>query len=210
MIIDVNLLNIFRMRYLLYALLLLISPQVFSQSNSSMQPQGLEVGEKVPLFSASDQNDNQFNIAEALKKGPVVLIFYRGQWCPHCNKHLSAIQDSLKYINAKGARVVAVSPEKPDLLAKSAEKSGAKFTLLYDEGYKICDAFDVTFRPGRGTQIMYNLGLGADLKNAHSDDSGRLPVPATFIINQEGKIIWKQFDTDYKNRSTVAEILKNL
>jgi len=90
------------------------------------------------------------------------------------------------------------------------EQTGAEFTLLYDEGYRISDAFDVTFRPSGKDRLMYNTMLGANLKNAHSDDSQRLPIPATYIIGQDGNIVWRQFDPNYKNRSTVAGILEGL
>lgn len=184
---------------------------IFSQnSRSAEDAKGLPVGTAAPVFKALDADSNEFQLSEALKSGPVVLIFYRGFWCPVCNKHLSQIQDSLKLITDKGVTVIAISPEKPEYLEKMADKSGAKFKLLYDEGYKISDAYDVTFTPSNSTLLVYNSALGANLKETHSDDSQRLPIPATYIINKEGSIVWRQFDPNYKNRSTVDEILKNL
>lgn len=170
----------------------------------------LEVGRQAPGFSAKDANGENFHLSEKLKNGPVVLIFYRGQWCPVCNKHLSEIQKNMEKIMDKGATVVAVSPEKPGYLENTAEKTGAKFTLLYDEDYKIADAFDVTFLPGKMTRTMYNTMLGANLKEAHSDDSQRLPIPATYVINTDGKIVWRHFDPDYKKRSTVEDIVAEI
>ena len=106
--------------------------------------------------------------------------------------------------------MIAVSPEKPELLKMTEEKTGITIRLLHDDGYKIADAFDVTFKPSTKQRLVYNTWLGADLKDAHSDDSERLPIPATFIINTQGIVAWRQFDIDYHNRSTVAEILNNL
>ncbi len=180
------------------------------QYRSVDEAKGLAAGTKAPLFEAQDQNRSTFVLADALKKGPVVLIFYRGQWCPVCNRHLSNLQDSLELIYEKGATVIAVSPEKPEHLNKTAEKTGAKFILLYDESFRIADAYDVTFKPTDMERFAYNTMLGADLKNAHSDDSQRLPIPATYIIWKDGIIAWRQFDPNYKNRSTVADILKHL
>jgi peroxiredoxin len=179
-------------------------------SRSIKEAHGLEVGQRAPGFSAKDADGNLFNLSEELKIGPVVLIFYRGQWCPVCNKHLSHIQENLEKIMEKGARVVAVSPEKPENLEKTADKTGVKFSLLYDEGYKIADAYDVTFLPGGATRSMYNSMLGANLKEAHSDDSQRLPIPATYVIHSDGKIVWRHFDPDYKKRATVVEIVNAL
>ncbi|MBN2775863.1 MAG: AhpC/TSA family protein [Prolixibacteraceae bacterium] len=189
----------------------LIMTQGFSQTYKNVnEAKGLEVGTKAPLFTAVDAENTTFDLADALEKGPVVIIFYRGHWCPVCNKHLGQIQDSLSLITEKGATVVAISPEKPEYLEKMEEKSGVKFSLLYDEDYKISDAYDVTFLPDTKQIVLYNTMLNAKLKESHSDDSQRLPIPATYIINTEGKVVWRQFDPDYKNRSTVKDILNNL
>ena len=171
------------------------------------EAKGLEVDVVAPMFSALTEDSTEFSLDEALEKGPVVMIFYRGFWCPVCNKHLSQIQDSLKMIEKTGAKVIAVSPEKPEYLDKMAEKTGAEYTLVYDVGYKISDAYDVTFRPSAATLVTYNTMLGAKLKKTNSDDSQRLPIPATYIIGTDGKIVWRHFDPDYKNRSTVKDIL---
>lgn len=171
---------------------------------------GLQVGTQAPMFKAIDADSVEFSLDEAINKGPVVIIFYRGFWCPICNKHLSTLQDSLKFIEDKGAQIVAVSPEKPEYLDKMAEKSGTEFKLLYDENYTIADAYNVTFEPTTSQLHTYNIFLGAKLKKTHSDDSQRLPIPATYIVNQKGMIVWRQFDPDYQNRSTVKEILTAL
>lgn len=174
------------------------------------EAKGLPVGSAVPDFAANDMEGNPFVLSEQLKKGPIVLLFYRGHWCPVCNKHLKKLQDSLQLIYDKGATVVAVSPERAELLRKTAEKTHAEFILLHDQAYAISDAFDVTFRPDSMSRIMYNTVLGANLKTAHDDDSQRLPVPATFIIAKDGKIVWRHFDPDYKKRSAVNDIIENI
>ena len=174
------------------------------------EAKGLKVGSQAPNFSAIDLNDNVFSLNSTLGKGPVVLIFYRGQWCPFCNKHLRKLEENLEKIYEKGARVVAISPEKSEFLKRTAEKTHASFALLYDEGHKIAEAFDVAFRPTKLERAIYNNILKADLKNAHAHDSQQLPIPATFIIGKDGTIIWRHFNPDYKKRSDVAEIVKNL
>lgn len=172
------------------------------------EAKGLPIGATAPNFSAKDAHEHEFSLQNALKNGPVVIIFYRGHWCPICNKHLSKVQDSLSLISNTGASVIAISPEKPELLLEMEEKTKAEFTLLYDEGYKIAQAFDVTFLPNKSELFKYNTFLRADLEEAHSDDSQRLPIPATFIINQDGIVVWRQFDPNYMNRSSVKDILE--
>ena len=200
------------MRTILFTFVILYtSIHIMAQNTRSAEDaNGLTVGVKAPVFQAIDADSVIFKLAQALKTGPIVLIFYRGHWCPICNKHLGAVQDSLKFITDRGATVVAISPEKPEYLEKMADKTGAAFRLLYDEGYTIADAYDVTFTPGKRQMIMYNTFLNANLKKTHSDDSQRLPIPATYIISSEGNIVWRQFDPDYHKRSTVKDILDNL
>ena len=113
-------------------------------------------------------------------------------------------------ITDRGATVVAVSPQKPEYLEKMADKTGATFRLLYDEGYTMSDAYDVTFTPEARQLFVINTALNAKLKKTQSDDSQRLPIPATYIINRDGVIVWRQFDPDYKHRSTVRDILDHL
>ena len=192
----------------LTALFLLTIFSVFSQTeNKKSDAKGLSVGAIIPEFSALDADSNTFSISDALKQSPVVLVFYRGYWCPVCNEHLGKLQDSLNLIKDAGGRLIAVSPEKPVFLDKMAEKTGAEYTLLYDEDYKIAKAFDVIYKPKKTELVTYNLFLGAKLKKTHSDKTQQLPIPATFIINRNGKIIWRQFNPDYHKRSNVKEIL---
>lgn len=199
-------------KFLSFLVLLGFTMSVFAQPNgkSANDLKGAQVGQTVKDFSAIDQNGKKFNLNAALKEGPVVLIFYRGEWCPICNRHLSQLQDSLKYVQEKGAQVIAISPEKPEYHQKMSEKTGAKFTLLYDENYAIANAFDVTFTPAPEMVAMLKEKLGADLKAAHGSNDQQLPVPATFIIDKNKKITWRQFDPDYKNRASVADIIANI
>lgn len=207
--------NIINLLGVLCILLSIFGPATtLAQNDEGFRPaeeaKGLMVGESVRDFSATDINKNTFQLSEAIEKGPVVVVFYRGQWCPVCNRHMADLQDSLELIQMKGAQVVAVSPEKPEYGAQMAEQSGADFSLLYDENYEIAKIFNVLFRPDSGTLNKYNTLLGAKLKKAHSDESQRLPVPATFIIDQNSEVVWRQFDPDYKVRASVKDILQNL
>jgi len=199
------------MKKIFLGLMLLLSINTIAQKMHTVDDaKGMEVGLQAPVFQAMDADSSIFNLDSALTAGPVVIIFYRGFWCPVCNKHLSSIQDSLKMIEALGVKVIAISPEKPEYLDKMAEKTGAEFTLLYDEDYKIATAYDVLYNPTKGQIFTYNTLLRGKMKKTHSDSSQQLPIPATFIINQEGQIIWRQFDPDYHNRSSMKTILEFL
>ena len=93
-------------------------------------PEGLFLSSKAPDFKAKDQNGEEIKLKDLLKKGKVVLVFYRGQWCPYCNKELSRLQDSLQLIKDKGATLLAVSPELPENVSKTVEKTKAEFKKI--------------------------------------------------------------------------------
>lgn len=180
-----------------------------AQYKTESETAGLAVGAQVAPFSAINQAGEQVTLIEELAKGPVLLVFYRGQWCPYCNRHLSNLQDSLGLLAAKGIRVFAISPEKPEFLQKMQEKTKATFTFLYDQGHVIGGAFDLSHQPEAATRAKYNTLLRARLSEASDDESEQLPVPATYLIGQDGRVLWRHFDQDYRQRSSVAAILAN-
>ena len=103
-------------------------------STISFAQKGLKVGETAPDFTAKDQNGKTVKLKQALKKGPVVMLFYRGQWCPFCNKQLSHFSDSLQMLTAKGATILAITPENGENVKKTIEKTKASFPVLEDAG----------------------------------------------------------------------------
>ena len=115
---------------LIFTTSILIMTSGFSQTNNNInESKGIPVGIKAPLFNAIDADNASFILADELKKGPVVIIFYRGHWCPVCNRHLTQIQDSFNLITERGATVVAISPEKPEYLNKTKKNTKAKSCL---------------------------------------------------------------------------------
>jgi peroxiredoxin len=172
-------------------------------------PEGLFIASKAPDFKAKDQDGKEIRLKDQLKKGKVVLVFYRGNWCPYCNKHLKRLEDSLLLITGKGATLIAVSPEKPENIVKTVEKTGAKYSILHDEGLKIMKAYDVDFELQENTITRYRNG-GIDIEANNGKNGKWLPVPAVYVIDQESTITYRFFETDYKKRPNVKEILKQL
>lgn len=185
---------------------LLLSLSVYAQNE---QPEGLSEGTKAPLFEGVDQNGETISLQNKLEEGPVVLMFYRGAWCPYCNRQLSELQDSLQLITAQGASVIAVSPEQPESIGKTIEKSGATFSILHDKDLQIMDAYGVSFTLDEKTSRKYK-GYGIDLEKANGENGENLPVPATYIIEREGTIKYVFFDPDYKKRASVRELAEEL
>ncbi len=184
---------------------------VFAVSLLSAQeaPEGLFISSKAPDFKAKDQNGQEIRLKDLLKKGKVVLVFYRGQWCPYCNKELSRLQDSLQFIIDKGATLVAVSPELPENVSKTVEKTKATYPVLYDEGMKIMKAYDVEYEMTENTVTRYR-NTGLDIEKANGPNGKFLPVPAVYIIDKESTVTYRFFETDYKKRPSVKDILANL
>ncbi len=172
-------------------------------------PEGLFISSKAPDFKAKDQNGKEVRLKDLLKEGKVVLVFYRGQWCPYCNKELSRLQDSLQLIKDKGATLIAVSPEKPESISKTVEKTKAEYSILYDEGLKIMKAYEVEFEVPENTITRYR-NSGIDLEKSNGGNGKYLPVPAIYIIDKESTITYRFFEPDYKKRPSVLELLKNL
>jgi len=167
---------------------------------------GLSIGKMVKDFSGTDPNGNQIQLSQLLKKGKVEVIFYRGQWCPICMPHVRKLQNGLNKIQEKNASIILISPKNQE----NIQKTNVTIPVLYDKNYKIMKSFDVDFTPGKSLRFVYNTILGADLKNAQSYDSQTLPIPATFIIDTDGTIIWRHFNRDYKKRSKIKDILEQL
>jgi peroxiredoxin len=172
-------------------------------------PEGLFISSKAPDFKGKDQNGKEVRLKDLLKEGKVVLVFYRGQWCPYCNRELSRLQDSLQMIKAKGATLIAVSPEKPENISKTVEKTKAEYSILYDEGLKIMKAYEVEFEVPENTITRYR-NSGIDLEKNNGDNGKYLPVPAIYIIDQESTVTYRFFEPDYRKRPSVLEILSNL
>lgn len=190
---------------LLFALGIAITSFVSAQS----APKGLQVGEHAPGFHATDQTGKVITLQEVLKKGPVVLVFYRGEWCPYCNRYLSKLEDSLSLIAAQKATVLAVTPEKPENIAKTIDKTKSSFSILYDKGLNIMKQYDVAYEVAQDVVAKYK-SYGIDFHEANGKNGNVLPVPAVYIISTDGRITYRYFDADYTRRASVKEILEHL
>ncbi len=169
--------------------------------------QGKMVGDKIPDFSAKDHLGNLFSSSNEKEK--LVVVFIRGQWCPYCNKYIESLQNISPELQAKNAKLVIISPEKPEFIEKTLEKTKTSYTVLYDEGYKIAEAFDVLYTPDAKILDLYNSKVEG-FAVSRSDNSGRLPVSATFILDENRIISWRHFNPDYKERAAIEDILKQL
>lgn len=175
----------------------------------AQKPEGLFINSKAPEFKLKDQTGVDISLKELRKKGPVVVLFYRGAWCPFCNRQLKALQDSLGQIYTRGAQVVAITPELPEGIDSTVKKTGAIFPILHDKDMKLSTEYQVVYNVDDRTLGRYRTG-GIDLLKANGQRSAMLAVPAVYIINTEGTITYRYFNENYRTRVSVQEILKNL
>jgi peroxiredoxin len=195
------------MRKFLSLSLLILCLKAFGQE----KPEGLFINSKAPDFKSKDQNGNEIALKDLRKKASVVLVFYRGYWCPYCNKELERLQDSLQLINDKGAQLVAVTPEKQEGIEKTVEKTKASFPIISDEEMKIMKAYDVAYQVEEKTIARYKMAsIDLAANNGQKPDAVYLPIPAVYIINKQGEITYRYFESDYRKRPYVKEILDNL
>ncbi len=186
--------------------------QATKELKESGVAEGLKEGDQVPDFKLPDATGKTVSITEELSKGLVILTFYRGGWCPYCNLELKAYQRELESIKDAGATLIAISPETPDATLSTREKNELEFIVLSDEGNNVAEQFDLVFKmPKYLIEIYKDSGL--DVPGHNGNDDWELPKPATFVINQSGKIVFAEVDSDYTKRVEpfkVIEILKNI
>ncbi|BDD06560.1 peroxiredoxin-like family protein [Aureibacter tunicatorum] len=169
----------------------------------------LKVGDTARAIILNNLYGNKVSLLEELKKGPVVLSFYRGSWCPYCNLELKALQEALPEIKKNGATLIAISPELPDNSLTLIEKHQLKFEILSDLGNKISKEYGLVFKLPDELIEAYST-FGINLERSNGDNSHTLPMPATFVIDQEGVIRYAFVPEDYRERAEPSEILEVL
>lgn len=151
---------------------------------------------KAPEFELQDQDNETVRLKDLLEKGPVVIVFYRGKWCPHCNATLLAMQRVLPQIQEKGATLVAISPMLPDGTQVFATKRDLQFPVLSDFGNEIARKYKITFTVPEEVRPTFEA-WNEDIP-AHNGPScpWEIPLPATYIVNTNGIITWSFIDND--------------
>jgi peroxiredoxin len=181
------------------------------QLQAQEKPEGLFINSKAPDFKGKDQNGNEVVLKDLRKKGPVVIIFYRGYWCPYCNKELQKLEDSLQLIKEKGAQLIAITPEKQEGITKTVERTKATYPIITDYELKIMKAYDVAYQVDTKTIDRYKMAsIDLAANNGQKPEAVYLPVPAVYIIGKDGEIKYRFFEEDYKKQAAVKDILSNL
>lgn len=181
---------------------------LISVVNSGVTSKAKQVGDVAPNFTLNNALGKPVNLQDYLKKGAVVLTWYRGGWCPYCNLTLQQLQQELPNFNANGASLIALTPELPDKSISTTEIHNLKFEVLSDVGNKIAKQYGIVFKLTDDVAKSYHKSF--DMNSYNGDKSNELPLAATYIISKEGKIIYAFLDADYRNRAEPAEITEFL
>ncbi|WP_396600317.1 peroxiredoxin-like family protein [Algibacter sp. R77976] len=170
----------------------------------------IKIGQKAPNFELPNQEGKPILLATLLEQGPVVVTFYRGDWCPYCNLQLRALQAKLNDIHALGATLVAISPQVPDGSLTESEISKMEFIVLSDQDAKVAQQYGVAWEVPEFLMEHMRVDRGLNLDKVNNGNGAILPIPATFILNTNSVVTWNYVNVDYRTRSEPDEIIEAL
>lgn len=167
----------------------------------------VEVGSTAPNVTLTKADGTQIELHELVSEHPAVLVFYRGGWCPYCNRHLAALGEIEDELSALGYRIHAVSMDKPEKVQEAAAESDLSYMLYSDAPADAAKAFGLAFKVDAETYEKL-LGYGIDLEAASGQEHHILPVPAVFLIGRDAKIDFRYYNPDYKERLSGEALLE--
>lgn len=173
---------------------------------SGLAKRALKVGDRAPSFTLPDTDGNMISSSDLLRKGPLVVTFYRGVWCPYCNMDLEAIAQTSDSILAAGASLVSISPQTAANSRRSKKDNNVSFPILSDKHGTVADSFGVRFTLPDYLQQLYGQ-LGANLPVINDEPSWTLPMPARFVIGMDGMIAYAEVSPDYTIRPDPSEVI---
>ncbi len=177
----------------------------YLQDPESVRPLG--PGEIVPRVSVESISGEVVDLRKALEGTPTVLIFYRGGWCPYCNRHLSDVQSIAPDLRAMGFQIVAISPDRPEVLRATLTGQELDYHLLSDRTARAIEAFGLAFQLEEQVVELYRNRYKIDLEKDSGETHHLLPVPALYLVDGEGRLQFRFFDPNYKKRISSKEVL---
>lgn len=177
--------------------------------NQNLASKILPIGAQVPQFELQDHNGKTVRYSDLLVSGRLVLCFIRGRWCPFCVGQIEAMNLLFSQIEQAGASFVVISPQTVKQSYFMHDQHKLRFPLLSDTGNKVAQQFRLTYRVPEYQQALYKKTF-VNLPFTNGDDSWELPIPATFIIDRDGTILYASANEDYTERPEPLEILSRL
>ncbi len=180
---------------------------IASVADSGILDKALNKGDKAPDFTLQNAVGESVSLYAELEKGPVILTWYRGSWCPYCNLQLHDYQKHLADIQTAGAQLIAISPELPDGALSMTEKNALEFIVLSDVGNAVAREYGIVYRIPDSISGGYQPGGRNDLSKINGDDSLELPLAVTYVVGQDGTIEYAFVDADYRKRAETSEVV---
>jgi peroxiredoxin len=174
-----------------------ICNSIYSHAQTPAKPEDVSpllIGENIPAIHMPDAMGNDFDLNSAIARQPTLLIFYRGGWCPYCNKQLSGLQEIENELKKIGYQIIAISTDSPDNLKVSATKNKLDYILLSDADLNVSKQFGLAYK----APVAYDKLLPASSGGKNIDKL--LPVPSVFIISKKGNIRFEYINVDFKQR----------
>ncbi len=171
-----------------------------------VESKALKVGDMIPTVSLSNAVGKKVLLSPENSSAPTIILFYRGGWCPYCNIELNYYQENLSYIKSKGCEFVAISPELPDNSLNLKEKENLEFEILSDIKSELGSKFGIAApRPSAFITMIAKLGL--NLSDSYGSEGDHLPIPSRFLVDASGKILYRSFNPNYRERVDLDEVL---
>lgn len=175
--------------------------------SSGAAAQALKAGDRAPSFELPDARGRNFILGDRLAQGPVVLVFFRGRWCPYCVAQLEELERLRPEFEQAGAALAAISPQKLQHTGFTAEQHHLRFPVLSDKDNAVARQYGVAWKLPDYLVAHYR-GVFVNLEHANANKDWELPVPATFVIAPDGTVVWAQVDPDFTRRPEPREVLR--
>ncbi|MCH2448570.1 MAG: AhpC/TSA family protein [Gracilimonas sp.] len=179
--------------------------QDYAQNAKEVNP--LLISSEIPDVKLKNMDDETVRLKELVSQKPSILVFYRGGWCPYCNRQLSDLNEIEEQLYEIGYQLLAISPDKPEKLRTTLDKNELGYTLLSDSPMNVSRAFGIAFKVDQKTIDRYK-SIGLDLEEDSGYDHHLLPVPAVYIVNTDGIVKFNYVNPDYKERINGEVLLK--
>ena len=175
--------------------------------NAQINNDYLKIGENAPRILGVDQFSNNIDSESILKNNKILLIFYRGNWCPYCKKHLASLQENLGKFVEKGVYVIVITPEKVDKIKETSTDFKATFSIIHDVDNRIMNNYKVAFDVNKENVPNYFKFTLKNVRAYNENYNDVLPVPATYLIDKNASINYVHYNPNYKDRADFSEIL---
>ena len=186
-----------------------IGSEIGKLVESEVTEEALKVGDTAPDFFLKDSEGNTVSLNDLIEKGPVVISFNRGNWCPFCNMEFKALQLSMPEIQKAGGNLVVISPQLPQKSSDLKQQHGFSYPILYDEDNKTAKSFKISFTLPENLRPIHKA-FGMDIPEHNGNNRYELPFPATYVIDQNKKITFSYINVNWMERAEPSEFIPSI